>query len=175
MRSSGSRVDWKIFFVIFTKLIPRKMFFCIAKILVLMVLLGRKLSCLDFPWFINRLAGEMWIGSSFGMLGHCWFPFETHRVFWGAEKATWRVEKDKRWIYGAQEPKYLQNNQQYRHIRNYYLPAKQMSCVIEKITPTKNNLVNQWGFLAFLDFPSDRSIFSTSVEGYTVIFEFLHF
>ena len=38
MRSSGSRVDWKIFFVIFTKLIPRKIFFCIAKILVLMVL-----------------------------------------------------------------------------------------------------------------------------------------
>ena len=37
MRSSGSRVDWKIFFVIFTKLIPRKNFFCIAKILVLMV------------------------------------------------------------------------------------------------------------------------------------------
>ena len=37
MRSSGSRVDWKIFFVIFTKLIPRKKFFCIAKILVLMV------------------------------------------------------------------------------------------------------------------------------------------
>ena len=26
MRSSGSRVDWKIFFVIFTKLIPRKNF-----------------------------------------------------------------------------------------------------------------------------------------------------
>ena len=53
MRSSGSRVDiaqkpnksgqildqrWKIFFVIFTKLIPRKFFVCIAKILVLMVL-----------------------------------------------------------------------------------------------------------------------------------------
>ena len=38
MRSSGSRVDWKIFFVIFTKLIPRKIFFCIANILVLMVL-----------------------------------------------------------------------------------------------------------------------------------------
>ena len=38
MRSSGSRVGWKIFFVIFTKLIPRKIFFCIAKILVLMVL-----------------------------------------------------------------------------------------------------------------------------------------
>ena len=38
MRSSGSRVDWKIFFVSFTKLIPRKNFFCIAKILVLMVL-----------------------------------------------------------------------------------------------------------------------------------------
>ena len=37
MRSSGSREDWKIFFVIFTKLIPRKIFFCIAKILVLMV------------------------------------------------------------------------------------------------------------------------------------------
>ena len=37
MRSSGSRVDWKIFFVIFTKLFPRKIFFCIAKILVLMV------------------------------------------------------------------------------------------------------------------------------------------
>ena len=37
MRSSGSRVDWKIFFVIFTKLIPRKNFFCIANILVLMV------------------------------------------------------------------------------------------------------------------------------------------
>ena len=37
MRSSGSRVDWKIFFVIFTKLIPRKNFFCIAKSLVLMV------------------------------------------------------------------------------------------------------------------------------------------
>ena len=37
MRSSGSRVAWKIFFVIFTKLIPRKNFFCIAKILVLMV------------------------------------------------------------------------------------------------------------------------------------------
>ena len=36
-RSSGSRVDWKIFFVIFTKLIPRKNFFCIAKVLVLMV------------------------------------------------------------------------------------------------------------------------------------------
>ena len=38
MRSSGSRVDWKIFFVSFTKLIPRKNFFCIANILVLMVL-----------------------------------------------------------------------------------------------------------------------------------------
>ena len=53
MRSSGSRVDiaqklnksgqildqrWKIFFVIFTKLIPRRMFFCIAKISVLMVM-----------------------------------------------------------------------------------------------------------------------------------------
>ena len=37
MRSSGSRVDWKIFFVIYTKLIPRKNFFCIANILVLMV------------------------------------------------------------------------------------------------------------------------------------------
>ena len=37
MRSSGSRVDWKIFFVIFTKLFPRKRLFCIAKILVLMV------------------------------------------------------------------------------------------------------------------------------------------
>ena len=37
MRSSGSRVDWKIFFVVFTKLIPRKNFFCTAKILVLMV------------------------------------------------------------------------------------------------------------------------------------------
>ena len=35
MGSSGSRVGWKIFFVIFTKLIPRKNFFCIAKILVL--------------------------------------------------------------------------------------------------------------------------------------------
>ena len=35
MRSSGSRVDWKIFFVIFTKLIPRNNCFCIAKILVL--------------------------------------------------------------------------------------------------------------------------------------------
>ena len=30
-------MDWKIFFVIFTKLIPRKNFFCIANILVLMV------------------------------------------------------------------------------------------------------------------------------------------
>ena len=55
MRSSGSRVDiaqkpnksgqildqrWKTFFVIFTKLIPRRIFFCIANILVLMV----------FPW-----------------------------------------------------------------------------------------------------------------------------
>ena len=53
MHSSGSRVDiaqepnksgqildqrWKIIFVIFTKLIPRRIFFCIAKILVLMVL-----------------------------------------------------------------------------------------------------------------------------------------
>ena len=37
MRSSGSRVGWKIFFVIFTKLIPRMNFICIAKILVLMV------------------------------------------------------------------------------------------------------------------------------------------
>ena len=37
MRYSGSRVDWEIFFVSFTKLIPRKIFFCIAKILVLMV------------------------------------------------------------------------------------------------------------------------------------------
>ena len=37
MRSSGSRVDWKIFLVIFMKLIPRKNLFCIAKILVLMV------------------------------------------------------------------------------------------------------------------------------------------
>ena len=52
MRSLGSRVDiaqkpnksgqildqrWKIFFVIFTKLIPRRIFFCIANILVLMV------------------------------------------------------------------------------------------------------------------------------------------
>ena len=52
MRSSGSRVDiaqkpnksgqildqrWKIFFVIFTKLIPGMIFFCIAKIWVLMV------------------------------------------------------------------------------------------------------------------------------------------
>ena len=37
MRSSGSRVDWKIVFVSFTKLIPRKIFSCIAKILVLMV------------------------------------------------------------------------------------------------------------------------------------------
>ena len=51
MRSSGSRVDiaqkpnksgqildqrWKIFFAIFTKLIPRSICFCIAKILVLM-------------------------------------------------------------------------------------------------------------------------------------------
>ena len=36
---SGQILDqsWKIFFVIFTKLIPRRMFFCIAKILVLMV------------------------------------------------------------------------------------------------------------------------------------------
>ena len=38
MRSSGSRVAWKIFFVIFTKLIPRNIF-CIAKCLVLMVFL----------------------------------------------------------------------------------------------------------------------------------------
>ena len=38
MRSSGSRVDWKIFLVIFAKLIPRKIFFCSANILVLMVL-----------------------------------------------------------------------------------------------------------------------------------------
>ena len=53
MRSSGSRVDiaqkpnksgqsldqrWKLFFVIFTKLIPRRLFFCIANILVLVVL-----------------------------------------------------------------------------------------------------------------------------------------
>ena len=52
MRSPGSRVDiaqkpnksgqildqrLKIFFVIFTKLIPRRIFFCLAKILVLMV------------------------------------------------------------------------------------------------------------------------------------------
>ena len=52
MRSSGSRVDiaqkpnksgqildqcWKIVCVIFTKLIPRRIFFFIAKILVLMV------------------------------------------------------------------------------------------------------------------------------------------
>ena len=52
MRSSGSREDtaqkpnksgqilgrrWKIFFVIFPKLIPRRIFLCIAKILVLMV------------------------------------------------------------------------------------------------------------------------------------------
>ena len=37
MRSSGSRVDREIFFVIFTKLIPRKIFFCIANNLVLMV------------------------------------------------------------------------------------------------------------------------------------------
>ena len=41
MRSSGSRVDWKIFLVIFTKLIPHKNFFCIAKILVLMVLVSQ--------------------------------------------------------------------------------------------------------------------------------------
>ena len=38
MCSSGSRVDWKIFFVIVTKLLPRKIFCCIANILVLMVL-----------------------------------------------------------------------------------------------------------------------------------------
>ena len=31
MRSSGSRVDWKIFFVIFTKLIPRNNFFLYCK------------------------------------------------------------------------------------------------------------------------------------------------
>ena len=31
MRSSGSRVDWKIFFVSFTKLIPRKNFFLYCK------------------------------------------------------------------------------------------------------------------------------------------------
>ena len=31
MRSSGSRVDWKIFFVISTKLIPRKIFFVYCK------------------------------------------------------------------------------------------------------------------------------------------------
>ena len=31
MRSSGSRVDWKIFFVSFTKLIPRKIFFVLQK------------------------------------------------------------------------------------------------------------------------------------------------
>ena len=37
-------MDWKIFFVSFTKLIPRKNFFCIAKILVLMVLALEK-SC----------------------------------------------------------------------------------------------------------------------------------
>ena len=36
---SGQILDqrWKIFFVIFTKFIPRRIFFCIAKILVLMV------------------------------------------------------------------------------------------------------------------------------------------
>ena len=57
MRSSGSRVDiaqkpnksgqildqrWKIFCVIFTRLIPRRMFFCIANILVLMATIGYK-------------------------------------------------------------------------------------------------------------------------------------
>ena len=31
MRSLGSRVDWKIFFVIFTKLIPRENFFLYCK------------------------------------------------------------------------------------------------------------------------------------------------
>ena len=38
---SGQILDqrWKIFFVIFTKLIPRRNFFCIANILVLMVTL----------------------------------------------------------------------------------------------------------------------------------------
>ena len=37
---SGQILDqcWKIFFIIFTKSIPRRVFFCIAKILVLMVL-----------------------------------------------------------------------------------------------------------------------------------------
>ena len=49
MRSSGSRVDWKIFFVIFTKLIPRKNFFCIANILVLMVFLKPV-----WPWPPNK-------------------------------------------------------------------------------------------------------------------------
>ena len=48
MRSSGSRVAWKIFFVIFTKLIPREFFFCIAKILVLMVYTNLRLSKCTF-------------------------------------------------------------------------------------------------------------------------------
>ena len=34
---------WKIFFVIFTKLIPREIFFCIANILVLMVFADRSI------------------------------------------------------------------------------------------------------------------------------------
>ena len=37
-------MDWKIFLVIFTKLIPRKNFLCIAKLLVLMVIQNKKTS-----------------------------------------------------------------------------------------------------------------------------------
>ena len=44
-------MDWKIFFVIITKLIPRKNFFCIAKILVLMVSLLLGFFLLSFPKF----------------------------------------------------------------------------------------------------------------------------
>ena len=48
---------WKIFFVIFTKTIPRRIFFCIAKILVLMVSFSwlwrskcQMYCCAQYPW-----------------------------------------------------------------------------------------------------------------------------
>ena len=82
MRSSGSRVDWKIFFVSFAKLIPRNNFFCIAKILVLMVDLdAREIpnSCL---WTLQgrrlvymgkkkRRFGSFFVLSFLALGGHC--------------------------------------------------------------------------------------------------------